>query len=148
MNLEPVIARLKAAKLAGAVEEIDALAQLDTNPPQFLPALYAVNDDDRGAAPRKIVDAGIHDQEIDCDFQIAAIVPADGAQRGGGAKAMRELRDAIEKLFTGWVHPEAEGRSTAFVRYQLIRASAGRLAFAVRFRTVRRVRVPITGGAE
>lgn len=148
MNLDPVIARLVAAKLGKSVEEIDALATIDANPPQQLPALYVVNDDDRGAAPRALVDSGIYDQLVDCDFQIAAILPADGAQKGAAAKQLRQLRDAIEALFTAWVHPDAEGTATAYVRYQLIRAAAGRLAFAVRFRTVRRIRRHVTTGAD
>lgn len=146
MNLEPVTARLAAAALTRQpIGEIEDLALLRAKPPRFFPTMFVANDRERGAAPREQI-GDMHDQLVDCDFMIAVYTDPAGQRGKSGAQVRRELRDAIEALFFGWVHPDADGKPTAFAGFELVQITPEFICFGLRFRTVRRLRATITRG--
>lgn len=137
MNLQPVIDRLEGV-MARPVETVVALAALGTRAPTFMPAVYVVPDGEQAQAPRAL--QGIHDQQLLATFVVVIMVAANSADPARAAADLKQLEDKIEARLVGWVHPDAEGQATAHAGSALLAIADGRIEWALRFRTQRRIR--------
>ena len=141
MNLDPVIARFDGV-FARPVDSVAALAALGDRPPAFLPAVFVVPDGEQAATPRAVT--GIHDQDIACTFVVVLMVSATAADPNAAAAELKALTAIVEGRLVGWVHPDAEGSATAHAGSALLGITEGRIEWAIRFRTRRRLRVAVT----
>lgn len=140
MNLEPAIDRL-APLSTRPIQGVTALAALGDKPPVFFPAIYVVPDGESPGPVRRIT--GIYDQEIACNFVVVLMVKAGGINPEAEAAELQKLITHTEALIVGWVHPDAEGEATQHRGSALLSLSAGRVEWALRFATRRRLRKPI-----
>ena len=137
MNLQPVIERLKPVSKR-PIGSVAALAALGDKPPIFFPAIYVVPDGEQATAPRRL--AGIHDQQLICNFVVVLMISVGGANPVTEAAELQALIDATETLIVGWVHPDAEGEATEHRGSALLSLSPGRVEWGLRFATKRRLR--------
>jgi hypothetical protein len=137
MDLQPVIDRLDGVHTR-PVESVAALAALGTRPPGFLPAIYAVPDGEQPLAPRQL--QGIHDQQLIATFVVVIMVGVEAANPRATARQLEALIKAVEDRLVGWAHPDAEGQATAHAGSALLSIADGRIEWALRFSTQRRIR--------
>ncbi|WP_310476667.1 hypothetical protein, partial [Sandarakinorhabdus sp.] len=83
---------------------------------------------------------GIHDQQMVATFVVVIMVGADAANPRRASDQLQQLIKGVEDRLVGWVHPDAEGQATAHAGSALLSIADGRLEWALRFRTQRRIR--------
>lgn len=141
MNLDPVATRLKGV-INRPIQTVVDLALLGDRGPSFLPAVFVAPDGEDPAAPRRL--SGIHDQMISCTFVVVVMVGGEAAQASRIAEQLQGLITDIEERLVGWAHPDAEGEATAHAGSALLAMAGGRVEWAIRFTTQRRIRKAVT----
>ena len=137
MNLDPVVARLEGV-IRRPVESVVDLAMLGERGPNFLPAVYVAPDSETPGPPRRL--AGIHDQTVECTFVVLIMVGSNAADPKRIAGELQALTNDIEQRLVGWAHPDAEGQATAHAGSTLLAMAGGRIEWAIKFTTQRRIR--------
>jgi hypothetical protein len=137
MNLQPVADRLKGITPRGASSAV-ALAALGDRPPQFFPAIFVIPDGEQAGTPRRL--AGVHDQLLTVSFMVLIMVSTAAADPNRVTTELETLTNNIEERLVGWAHPDAEGQATAHAGSALLAMAGGRIEWAIKFTTQRRIR--------
>lgn len=141
MNLAPIVERLEGV-IRRPIESVVDLAMLGERGPNFLPAIFVAPDSETPTAPRQL--AGIHDQTLSCTFVVVVMVGGNSADAARIAAELQALNQDIEDRLVGWAHPDAGGEATAHAGSTLLAIAGGRVEWAIKFTTQRRIRRAVT----
>lgn len=136
--MAPIIDRISGGqlgfKLVDGVESLAAIAELAA---ASFPAAFVVQANERMTEEQN--GPGLIVITVDATFDVAIVIRAS-ATRGQNRDTLTALAEAVTTRLLGWTPDAATYRPFTPVSGQLIAVEGGNASWAVRFRTVYRIR--------